>query len=134
MSFLGQPELTIQYIEKALRISPREALMPSYLFIGLSHLFVGRTDEAMGFLRKARAQNFRIWYVRLTLAGALGLTSDLEEAHGEIAEALKLKPEISSIVKWRAYLMTTGHASAPWQALMEKTVYAGLRRAGFPEE
>jgi tetratricopeptide (TPR) repeat protein len=29
MSFLGQPELTIQYIEKALRISPREALMPS---------------------------------------------------------------------------------------------------------
>jgi len=134
MSFLGQPELTIQYIEKALRISPREALMPSYLFIGLSHLFVGRTDEAMGFLRKARAQNFRIWYVRLTLAGALGLTGDLEEAHGDIAEALKLKPEISSIVKWRAYLMTTGHASAPWQALMEKTVYAGLRRAGFPEE
>ena len=134
MSFLGQPELTIQYIEKALRISPREALMPSYLFIGLSHLFVGRTDEAMGFLRKARAQNFRMWYVRLTLAGALGLTGDLQEAHGEIAGALKLKPEITSIVKWRAYLTTTGHGSAPWQALMEKTVYAGLRRAGFPEE
>jgi len=129
-----QPELTIQYVEKALRISPRKALVPSYLFIGLSHLFVGRTDEAMGFLRKARAQNFRIWYARLTLAGALGLTGDLEEAHGEIAEALKLKPEITSIVKWRAYLMTTGHASAPWQALMDRTVYAGLRRAGFPDE
>jgi TolB-like protein/class 3 adenylate cyclase len=99
MSFLGQPELTIQYIEKALRISPREALMPSYLFIGLSYLFVGRTDEAMGSLRKARAQNFHIWYVRLTLAGALGLMGDLEEAHGEIVEALKLKPEITSIVK-----------------------------------
>jgi len=108
--------------------------MIGYLFIGLSHLFLGRTDEAVSFLRKARAQNFRIWFVRLSLAGALGLMGDLEEAHSEIAEAAKLKPEISSIEKWRAYLATTGHGFAPWQALMDKTVYTGLRRAGFPDE
>jgi hypothetical protein len=71
--------------------------------------------------------------IRLTLAGAIGLQGELAEARSEIAEALKLKPEISSIGKWRAYLATTGHGFPKWQALMDKTVYAGLRRAGFPE-
>jgi len=133
MAFRGQPVLAVRYIEKALRISPREGLAGAYLHIGLCHLFLGRTDEAMSFLRKARAQNFRIWFIRLSLAGALGLTGDVEEASGEIAEALKLKPEISSIAEWRAYLAITGHGFAPWQSLMDKTVYTGLRRAGFPE-
>jgi len=134
MAFRGQPEPAIQYIEKALRISPREGLPGAYLHLGLCHLFLGRTDEAMSFLRKARAQNLRIWFIRLSLAGGLGLTGDPEEASSEIAEALKLKPEISSIAKWRAYLATTGHGFAPWQELMDETVYTGLRRAGFPQE
>src|SRR5260370_33317136 len=57
MSFLGQPELAIQYIEKALRISPREGLAGAYLPLGLCHLFLGGTEQGMSLLRKALAQN-----------------------------------------------------------------------------
>jgi adenylate cyclase len=132
--FLGQPEAAIPYIEKALRLSPREGVAVAYSFLGLCQLFLGHTDEGVNLLRKARAANLRIFYIRLSLAGALGLQGELEEARSEIEEAIKLKPEISSIGKWRTYLATTGHGFPKWQALLEKTVYTGLRRAGFPDE
>jgi hypothetical protein len=68
----------------------------------------------------------------LSLAGALGLRGDIEEARAEIAEAIKLNPEVNSLAALRA--------SAPWitnppyWALREKTVNVGLRRAGFPDD
>jgi adenylate cyclase len=131
---MGEPEAAFPYIERGLRLSPREGAAVAYSFLGLCQLVSGHTDEAVSLLRKARAENLRVFWIRLTLAGALGLQDELAETRSEIAEALKLKPEISSIGKWRAYLATTGHGFPKWQALMDKTVYAGLRRAGFPDE
>jgi hypothetical protein len=68
------------------------------------------------------------------VAGALGLNGDIEEAQAEIAEALKLKPEVNSVARWRAIGAKMGISDPRFQALMEKTVYVGLRRAGFPDE
>jgi len=75
-----------------------------------------------------------MWWIRLTLGGALGLKSDVDEARAEIVEALKLKPEVNSIARWRVIAPTLGLGDPRLQALMENTVYAGLRRAGFPDE
>jgi len=75
-----------------------------------------------------------MWWICLALAGALGLKGDVDEARAEIAEALKLKPEVNSIARWRAIGPTLGLGDPRLQALMEKTVYAGLRKAGMPEE
>jgi hypothetical protein len=75
-----------------------------------------------------------MWYVHLELAGALGLVGNLEEAKSEIAEALKLQPEIDSIARWGALAVTQGWGHPEFQALREKTTYAGLRTAGFPEK
>ena len=75
-----------------------------------------------------------MWWICLALAGALGLKGDVDEARAEIAEALKLKPEVNSIARWRAIGPTLGLGDPRLQALMEKTVYAGLHRAGFPDE
>jgi tetratricopeptide (TPR) repeat protein len=89
-------------------------------------------NEAIEFLSKSRAANPRYWATHLWLAGAFGLRDDLDEARAALAEAIKLKPEINSIARWRAY--------APWatnpqySALRAKTVDIGLRRAGMPEE
>jgi hypothetical protein len=47
---------------------------------------------------------------------------------------VKLKPEMNSIVRWRAISVTQGFGTPEFQALREKTIYAGLRCAGFPEE
>jgi adenylate cyclase len=89
-------------------------------------------DEAVELLRKARAANPRIYVFHLHLIAALGLKGDLEEARAALAEAIKLKPEINSLARWRAYRPDLNNA--PYRVLAEKTVDAGLRKAGMPEE
>jgi hypothetical protein len=46
-------------------------------------------------------------------------------------EAIKLKPEIASLGKFGAQSPYTNPA---YMALRAKTLYVGLRRAGFPDE
>ena len=70
--------------------------------------------------------------VHFWLAGSLALKGDLEEARSALAEAVKLKPEISSLARWREE--SPWYTNPPFVALAEKTLYTGLRRAGFPEE
>jgi hypothetical protein len=89
-------------------------------------------DEAIDVLSKARAANSRIWYPHLYLAGAFGLRGDLDTAKDALAESLKLKPEINSLARMRAYnawITNPGH----W-ALQEEMLNLGLRRAGLPDE
>jgi adenylate cyclase len=89
-------------------------------------------EEAIELLRKACAENPRAPYMRLFLAGALGLRGDLEEARMALAEARELNPEVNSLARFRAnrpFLANPEH----W-ALAEKTMNLGLRRAGFPDE
>jgi TolB-like protein/class 3 adenylate cyclase/Flp pilus assembly protein TadD len=131
----GKVEAAIPYLEKAIRIDLRHRyVFIAYVTLGRCYLSLGRTDEAMDLFRKARALNPGMWYVHLDLAGALGLVGNLEEAKSEIAEAVKLKPEINSIARWRALTVKQGANHPQLQALREKTTYAGLRAAGFPEE
>jgi adenylate cyclase len=131
--FLGQPQAAIPHIEKAIRLNPHDPnLTAPYFGLGASHLLLGEGDQAIDLLRKARAANPRFWWPHIWLAGALGLRGHLDEAKIELAEALKLKPNLNSLAAWRA--------DRPWEAtpqlaaLAEKTLYPGLRRAGFPDE
>jgi TolB-like protein/class 3 adenylate cyclase/Tfp pilus assembly protein PilF len=135
LSGSGQPEAAIPYFEKAVRLNPREPYIgTTYAALGANHLFAGHTDQAINFLRRAQIEIPWMWWIRLVLAGALGLKGDVDEARAEIAEALKLKPEVNSIARWRAIGPTMGLGDPRFQALMEKTVYAGLRCVGFPDE
>ena len=89
-------------------------------------------DEAITLFRKACAANPNAYYLYLNLSGALGLQGDLDEARSALAEALRLKPEVDSLARYRA--------ATPWitnprhWALREKSLNVGLRRAGFREE
>ena len=131
--FLGQPEAGISNIETAIRLDP---LNPNAAFahwsLGTCHLLLGHVKEASNLLRKARAENPRVYFFHLYLAAALGLGEDLDEAKAALAEAIKLKPEVNSLARWRDH--------QPWidnpqqSALREKTVNVGLRRAGMPAE
>jgi TolB-like protein/class 3 adenylate cyclase len=93
----GNPEAGVPYLEKAIKLDPRSPfIFVSYANLAGCHLFLGRTDEAVNLYRKARALNPGIWYTHIVLAGALGLRGDIDEAKGEIAETLKLKPDANS--------------------------------------
>jgi tetratricopeptide (TPR) repeat protein len=131
----GKPDAAIPHFERALPAEARQQhQFNGYCQLGRCHLFSGRNAEAVGLFRRARTLAPGIFYVHLDLAGALGLGGNLDEAKREIAEALKLKPEINSIGRWRALSVTQGMGHQQFQALREKTTYAGLRAAGFPEE
>jgi adenylate cyclase len=133
--FQGKPEAAISLLEKAIRLDLRHPyIFAGYHNLGRCHLSLGHADEAVDFFRKARALNPDIWFTHLSLAGALGFRGDIEEAKSEIAEALKLKPEVNSIAQWRAIQASQGLGHPQFQALAEKTIYAGLRCAGFPED
>ena len=100
---LGQPETALPHFEKAIRLDPQsQSIFPWYAGADDCHLLLGNADEAVDFLRKARAANPRIWYIHFWLAAALGLRGDIDEAETALAEFLKLKPELNSLAKVRA--------------------------------
>jgi adenylate cyclase len=129
--FLGEPEAAISHIEKAIRLSPRDPYLATFLVaLGAGRLLLGDVDQAIDLLRRARVRNPRYWYVHVWLAGALGLKGNLDEARAVIADGVGLKPEVRSLVQYGTQV--------PWEtnpeylALRAKTLDVGLRRAGFP--
>ena len=133
LTFLGRPEEAIPLIEKALRLDPLSPYLADRLWaLGYAHLLLGHVDEAIDFLRRARAANPRLYYVHLSLAGALGLKGEIEEARLELAESLRLNPEYDTLKRFAACVPWAG-APKGW-TLREKTLNAGLRKAGMPEE
>ena len=134
--YTGSIEETIPLVEQAIRLSPRDPLTGYYhQLIGLVHLLQSRTDEAIIWLEKARNAIPAHPGTRAQLASAYALDGETERASAELTEARKLSPDdrYSSI----AGLRTLGNyaALAPKiRALYESTYFAGLCKAGMPEE
>ena len=121
-------------VEQAIRLSPRDAgLGDWYQRIGLTHLLQSRTDEAIAVYEKSRSHNPAHPWVRSTLAAAYGLKGETERAAAELAEAQRLSGDdlFSSLAQVKA----GGYWGVPKiRALYEATYFAGLRKAGMPEE
>ncbi len=101
--FQGEPLAAIPHLEKAIRLNPRGPNLWSIQWpLGQCHLLLGHVDEAIELFRKASAASPRAYSVHLNLAGALGLRGDLDEARAAIAEAMRLKPEVNSLARYRA--------------------------------
>ena len=123
-------------VEQAIRLSPRDPLIGSFYFlIGTVHLLQSQTDEAVDWLEKARGALPGIPTHRSCLAAAYALRGESELAATEPAEARRLSGGdlFSSITRLKA------HPGAWWgvpkiRALFETTFFAGLRKAGMPEE
>src|SRR5207253_3956361 len=99
---LGQPEAALPYFEKALQLSPRDQnIVYFYSGLGACYLLLGDVDQAISLLRKAHAENPRLWYVLLWLAAALGLRGDIDEARETLGDLLQLRPEMNSFAGLR---------------------------------
>jgi len=103
--------------------------------IALVHMLQSRTDEAIPWLEKARLANpvspgFHAW-----LASAYALKGDPERAASELAEARGLSADgrFASIARVKAAPGEIFKA-AKIRDLLEATYFAGLRKAGMPEE
>jgi adenylate cyclase len=130
----GSVEEVIPLVEKAIRLSPRDPYITEFYFeIGRAHLLQSRTEEAIVWLEKARGGNPAQAVWPAYLASAYAIKGDLERAAAELAEARRLSPDYrySSLAR----LKTVVNFGVPKvRALFEATYFAGLRKAGMPEE
>jgi tetratricopeptide (TPR) repeat protein len=133
--FTGPIDEAIPLVEQAIRLSPRDPdIGLRYFLIGTVHLLQSRTDEAIDWLEKARSAMPTSPFHHSWLASAYALKGKTEPAAAELAEAGKLNGEdlFSSIAHLKA------HRWRSWppkiRALFDATYFAGLRKAGMPEE
>jgi adenylate cyclase len=129
--FLGQPEAAMPHFEKSLRLAPHDRTTPvNHFYLGMCHVMLGHTEEAIAFLRKGRSGNPRLYYIHMLLAAALGLKGELDEAAAALRQAIQIHPEIGTFSGIRARY--ENRAAPQFYVRCENTVTLGLRLAGLP--
>jgi TolB-like protein/DNA-binding winged helix-turn-helix (wHTH) protein/cytochrome c-type biogenesis protein CcmH/NrfG len=132
--YTGSIEEAVPLVEQAIRLSPRDPQICFwYLQIGRAHLLQSRIEEAIVWLEKARSANPAHPPTHAFLASAYALNGETGRAATELAEARKFSGDdrYSSIAR----LLAVRYAGMPRvRAVFETTYFAGLRKAGMPEE
>jgi hypothetical protein len=130
----GSIDEVIPLAEQVIRLSPRDPYIANrYARIGSVHLLQSHYSDSVLWLEKARSANRALPNVHASLASAYALMSEAERAATELAEARRLSGDgrYSSVARLKA----TGYFGVPKiRALHEATYFAGLRKAGMPEE
>jgi len=131
--FTGSIEEVIPLEERAIRLSPRDPNIGyRYLLIGTVHLLQSRTDEAIVWFEKGRGGMPALPVLHSRLAAAYALRGESERAAAELAEARRLNGDLYASI---AHVKASGSRVAPQiHALFDATYFAGLRKAGMPEE
>jgi tetratricopeptide (TPR) repeat protein len=130
----GSIDEVIPLVEQAIRRSPLDPQIGTWYFlIGTVHLLQSCTEEAMVWLEKARSAIPAVPFARGRLAAAYALRGETERAAVELAEARRLS--IDDLYSTLARLKDSRSWGVPTiRALFEATYFAGLRKAGMPEE
>ena len=91
-----------------------------------------RADEAIVWFEKGRGSMPAVPVLHSRLAAAYALRGESERAAAELAEARRLNGDLYSSI---AQVKAGGSRVVPKiRALYEATYFAGLRKAGMPEE
>ena len=120
--YLGRFEQAKSDIQQAMLLSPRDPAMSQWFNLRADpELGLGRFDEALEDVKKAIDGGYRVIYAYINLAAAHAFKGEMDEAKAAMAEARRLKPDLS--VKW---LMK--------HKPVLQFAFDGLRKAGMPEE
>jgi tetratricopeptide (TPR) repeat protein len=131
---IGQIDEAIRDLKQAIRLSPRDPFVGYwYLRLGEAYLLQAHIDQAIVWLEKARNVSPALALFHAYLASAYALKGDVAHAAGELVEARKL--DGASCCSSIASLEAIEDFGVPAiRAAYEKTLFAGLRKAGMPEE
>jgi TolB-like protein/class 3 adenylate cyclase/Tfp pilus assembly protein PilF len=135
--YAGSLDEVIPLVKQAIRLSPRDPRISTwYYLIGTVHLLQSRTDEAIVWLEKARNAVPAAAIFRARLASAYALRGETERAAAELAEAQRLDGGdlFSSLARLKTIPGGAWSGAPKTRALYEATYFAGLRKAGMPEE
>jgi len=130
----GAIDEAIPLEQQAIRLSPRDPIIGVWEYrIGIVHLLQSRTDEALVWLSKACSDNPGYATMHAWLASAYALNGESQRAAAELTEARKLRGGgYSSIARMKSAADLDIVPAV--RALIEASYYAGLRKAGMPEE
>jgi TolB-like protein len=136
----GSIDEVIPLQEQALRLSPRSPFIGTlYTRIGIVHLLQSRTDDAIVWFKKALLPARPVAMlkgVHLYLAAAYALKGETELAASELVEARGMSGDNRFNIAWvRTHQYWPDPEPPPSiRTLEDRTVFAGLRKAGMPEE
>jgi adenylate cyclase len=130
-NFLGQPDRAVEFVDKAIRLSPRDPWMAQYYHVKGWALFMKQQyGPAIEWLRRVGSGSR---FTELLLASAYSLTGEQAEAHDALQRYLAL-PGVAtkSITQLKAQQLALAN-NPTWVAYNER-LFTGLRKAGMPEE
>ena len=126
--FIGRAEETEAHVQEALRLSPRDPWVYTWLtIVGFARSLLGQPGEAVSWLRRSIETNRNYPLCHFALAAALANLDRLDEAHLEVRAGLALDPQFT----------IASFSSAAWS---DNAVYLaqrvhfveGMRKAGVP--
>ena len=128
--FLAEPQRSLAWVDRGMRLSPRDHQMAAFLlFKGWGHFMPGQDAEALTWLRQAAAASPDSPSILAPLVSVLALTAHDEEAQAMLARYLSLKRTRSrTLAQWDRQ-----PDSNPAFAQFAERFKSGLRRAGMPE-
>ena len=130
-SFLGRPQKSIEYADKAMRLSPRDPLL--YVFHlqkGFALALLQQDDQAIEWLRQAMAGAPQWPLPQALLAAALAETGHEAEARETLERYLSLSgTRARTLAQWKAQMPSDNPVFRAYAARLEQ----GLRKAGLPE-
>jgi len=129
MNMAGRPEEALPLLEQAIALDPRGWQVASFLqFQCRAYLALGRYDDAIMACQKSLA--LEDWWLRhVYLVAAYAQKGDLAKAAVAKTELLKRQPGMS-IARIKAIKASD---NPNYQQQIETHIYAGLRKAGIPE-
>ncbi len=134
--FFGHFDKGLEYFDKAILASPYDPGLASF-YGGKAWANFGlkNYDQSIEWARQAIAINPNyVQYIHSALVAALALTGHDAEAREALQRYLALPSTgpLKTIAAWKAYYSAQG--GDPTRVEANERVYAGLRKAGMPEE
>ncbi len=126
---LGRHEEAIRAGDEALRLSPRDGRLYSFLVVtAAAHLYAGRDREALLWARRSIDARSDFSISHAWAAAAAANLNEMDTARKEIGEFQRLQPRYT-VESFRR----EGQSQNPDFLRQRERFYAGLRRAGLPE-
>jgi TolB-like protein len=125
-SILGEPDVGIERIERAMRLNPI-ALFPfsAHAAIAWAHFTAGRYDDATSSARRAMLEQPTFLPMLRIFAASSAMAGHLEEARAAIARVREVTP---------AFRISDVRSIAPYRRREDLQRYVdALRKAGLPE-
>jgi adenylate cyclase len=128
--FTGRAGEALPVLDRAIALNPESSVLAWFVFAQCeAHLSLGHYDEAIAACEKYLALEDD-WYPHVFLVGAYAQKGDMAKAAAEKGEALKRDPDLS-IARLKALRLWRNPV---FLQRMEAHLFAGLRKAGIPEQ